>query len=154
MWEKRKLDQIWAIHSISQQTSQLSGSGFHCYNAHTLSEVVQCFCLNHTEGSQKLQAKLTQILLAAYSGPFTNDFVFSHESSFPPPSLTLKDSLHCGKNDNILDSIAPADLAHAVRTATVLDCDVLNSNISFWKCFDYFTGLLKRDSGAWRRVTF
>ena len=41
------------------------------------------------------------------------------------PHFTLKDSLHCGKKDEILDSITPADLAHAVRTATVLDVAVL-----------------------------
>ena len=34
------------------------------------------------------QAKTTQILLAANSGRIINDYVFSHESSIPPPSLT------------------------------------------------------------------
>ena len=97
----------------------------HCYNAHNLSEIVQCFCLNHTEHNQKVQAKLTQILLAAHSGRFTNEYVFSHESSIPPPSHSLKDSFHCGKKIETLDSIAPAVLAHAVRTATVFDCAVL-----------------------------
>ena len=34
------------------------------------------------------QARTTQILLAANSGRIINVYVFSHESSTPPPSLT------------------------------------------------------------------
>ena len=73
------------------------------------------------------QAKTTQILLAANSGRFFNDYVFSHESSTLPPSLTYKGSLHHGNKSEILDCIVPADLDNQrpVTTNELLDCAVL-----------------------------
>ena len=53
--------------------------------------------------------------------------VFYHESSTLHPLLTLKGSLQRGNKDEILDSIVPADLAHAVTTVAVLDGAVLIS---------------------------
>ena len=56
------------------------------------------------------QAKTSQILLAANSGHVINDYVFSHENSTLPPSLTRKGSLHHGNKSAILDCIVPAGL--------------------------------------------
>ena len=64
-------------------------------------------------------------MLAANSGQIINDHVVSQESSTLPPSLTLKGSIHPGNKDEIMDSIVPADLAHTVTTAAVLDGAVL-----------------------------
>ena len=73
------------------------------------------------------QARTTQILLAANSGRIINDYVFSHESSTLPPSLTRKGSLHHGNKSEILDCIVHADLDNQrpVTTDAVLYSAVL-----------------------------
>lgn len=89
------------------------------------------------------QAKNTDILLAANSGR-SIDYVFSHESSAFPPSLTRKGSMYHGDKSEILDCIVPADLDNhrPATTAGMLDGAVLiqmirpGSNVTIE---DYFT---------------
>ena len=73
------------------------------------------------------QANTTQILLAANSGRIINGYVFSHEGSTLPPSLTRKGSLHHGSESEILERNVHADLDNQrpVTTDAVLDCVVL-----------------------------
>ena len=58
------------------------------------------------------------------SGLFIN-YVCTHGSSTLPPSLTLKDSVHRGNKNEILDFIVPVNLSHALRTIAVLAGAVL-----------------------------
>ena len=66
-------------------------------------------------------------MLAANSVHIINDYVFSHKSSTLPPSFTLKGGSQRGHKDETLDCIVPADPAHAVMTAAMLDGTVLTS---------------------------
>ena len=65
--------------------------------------------------------------MAANSDHIDNHYIFSHERSVLPPSLTPKGRIDYGNIDEILDCIFPADLAHKrpVTTAAVLDGAVL-----------------------------
>ena len=82
--------------------------------------------------------------MAAYFGRVINDYVFSHESSTLPPSLSQKESLYHGNKSEILGCIVPADLDNQrpVTTAAVLDGAVLIQMLrpgSAMTIRDYFT---------------
>ena len=95
------------------------------------------------------QAKPTQILLAANSGCVINDYVFSHDNSTLPPSLTRKGSIHHGNKSEILDCI---DNQRPVTTTAVLDGAYLIQMLrpgSVVTIRDYFTDVFAPYIHSW-----
>ena len=88
----------------------------------------------HAESHQEPQAKCSQNLLAANSDHIDKHYIFSHERSTLPPSLTLKESIDYGNMDKILDCIFPADLAHKRPVTTTA---VLDEAVPFWKSYEH-----------------
>ena len=115
----------WSLHGSQEEafTSTLHKTNLKLFKA-SLSEPRRKSKVSIIKNQQ---AKTTQILFAAKSGRIINDYVFSHESSTIPPSLTRKGILHHRNTSEILDCFVPADLDNQrpVTTNAVLNCAVL-----------------------------
>ena len=83
--------------------------------------------LSEPRRKSEVKQKVPSFCWQPNSGRIINDYVFSHESSTLPTSLTRKGSLHHGSKSEILDRIVPADIDNQrpVTTAAVLGGAIL-----------------------------